>query len=600
MFKNLSFGCFVGLISQITLGQGHVTEWGSEFIGTKVRQLGLAQGTSWTLSESVEDWAIDRFQSLNSLSGLNLIWNSSPEKSVQESFQRSEAYFYLEDHKICGFSLTLSRLNDRNLSRSMSPQGLTPTSLVLGSFPIIDPATKIIGRFPLRKAALRSLSEAFLKRFTGQKADEFKSLEECLFQKNDGLYPAREVLVRAGGETYRLWMSEDEVFRLEKTSFAAEVQAYVKNASDQDLKTYSIPTKEDGFLGNDKFQIDTHGIKKAYEPSNEFIYDPSDNRFKEASVFVHVNNAMDYFHQLGFKSLSKKKITIHINVLVNGSKNNAIYDPGSFFEKDSPTISIGTGDGVHLRNLTTDGDVVSHELAHHMIYQSLTSTVGESLVLHEGLADFFAFAKSKDSCLGESICPENSPTCRTYKTCLRSAKNDLVYKSEPYLQLTPHQQGQLVSGLLWDLFLKNNQNLDELAETTLQAVRYLNPSSDIQDFLSAFALADQSINQGRNICDFMDLGQKRGLGLFLDHANCKDILTWPKIDGSSNDLKDLNKSKQYSSPDPLPSLEPTLEEKTSKKKYGYCSLAGGTSELPQLCWILLVPMWIGVLRRRTH
>lgn len=98
----------------------------------------------------------------------------------------------------------------------------------------------------------------------------------------------------------------------------------------------------------------------------------------------------------------------------------------------------------------------------------------------------------------------------------------------------------------------------------------------------------------------MGLGQKRGLGLFLDQANCKDILTWPKIDGSSNDLKDLNKSKQSPSPDPLPSLEPNLEEKTSKKKYGYCSLAGGTSELPQLCWILLVPMWIGVLRRRTR
>lgn len=600
MFRNLSFGCMLGLTSQVTLGQGHVTEWGSEFKGANVRQLGFSDAQSWALDESAEDLAMDRFRSLNSLAGLKLIWSSSRNTSFQESFQRKEAYFYLENHKICGFSLTLSRLNERNLSRSMPPKGPTPTSLVLGSVPVMDPGIKMIGRFPKEAEALRLLSESYLKSLSGQRIEEIKPLEECLFQKNDGLYPAREVLARTGVATYRLWLSEDEVFRVERIGFSAEVQAFLQTANGQDLKTYSIKTNEDSFLGNEEFQVDTHGVKKAYEPTNEFIYDPSDFRFKESSVFVHANNAMDYYRQLGFKASSKKKITIHINVLVNGSKNNAIYEPGNFFEKDSPSISIGTGDGVSLRNLTTDGDVVSHELAHHMIYQTLTSTVGESLVLHEGLADFFAFAKSKDSCLGESICPENSSTCSTYKTCLRSGVNDLVYKTEPYVRLTPHKQGQIVSGLLWDLFQKKNQNLDELAETTLQAVKYLNPSSDIQDFLSAFALADQSINQGKDICDFLDLSQKRGFGLILDHTSCEDMSSWPKIDGSSGEIADSKKTKTSLPQDSSPSVDPSLEEKTDKKNYGYCSLTQGASTLPHLYWILLTPMWVGAVRRRTR
>ena len=619
MFKNLSFGCMLGLTSQVTLGQGHVTEWGSEFKGSKVRLLGFSRGPSWTKDQSAEVLARERFEGLNSPKGLSLVWKSSSEKSFreslfQENFQRKEAYFYFGNYKICGFSLTLSRLDQTDLPQSISSNGPKPTSLVLGSIPVLQPGAQIIGGFPRGTEALKSLSmsvlsETFLKPSSGQKVEDFKSIGECLFQKKDGLYPSREVLVLVGGSTYRLWLSQDEVFRVERTSFAAEVQSYDRNASGQDLRTYSINTYEDGFLGNDEFQVDTHGIKKAYEVSNEFIYDPSDIRFKEASVFVHANNAMDYYHQLGFRTTSKKKITLHINVLVNGSKNNAIYEPGSFFEKDSPSISIGSGDGLVLKNLTTDADVVSHELAHHMIYQTLTSTVGESLVLHEGLADFFAFARSKDSCLGESICPEKSTACSTYKTCLRSGANDLVYQSEPYVRLPPHQQGQLLSGLLWDLFQKKNQNLDELADTTLQAVKYLNPSSDIQDFLSAFALADQSVNQGKNICAFLDLSQKRGFSLILDHTSCEDIRTWPKIDGSSGESADSKKIKQTLPQDPPPTLEPSLEEKNSKKNYGYCSLARDARPLslslsrpltrPYLFWILLAPMWVSVLRRRT-
>ena len=102
--------------------------------------------------------------------------------------------------------------------------------------------------------------------------------------------------------------------------------------------------------------------------------------------------------------------------LTNGYDNASRLNSAS--DGTLPSIKIDDGDGLVLQNLITDGDVVSHELGHHIIFKTLTSTIGESLVLQEGLADAFAFFRTSNACLGESICPKNSSACIMLRTSI--------------------------------------------------------------------------------------------------------------------------------------------------------------------------------------
>lgn len=99
-----------------------------------------------------------------------------------------------------------------------------------------------------------------------------------------------------------------------------------------------------------------------------------------------------------------------------------------------------------LTNLPVDADVIGHEFGHHIIYQTITSVSGESLILHEGLADYFTFAHTKDDSLGESICPAGSLACWTKGQCLRTANNDINFSSLEYTNLICRSESPGVVG----------------------------------------------------------------------------------------------------------------------------------------------------------
>ena len=146
-----------------------------------------------------------------------------------------------------------------------------------------------------------------------------------------------------------------------------------------------------------------------------------------------------------------------------------------------------------LDNLPKDTDVISHEYGHHVIYKSLKSTRGESLILHEGLADFFVFARTGDGCLGESICPSGSQICEVDQ-CLRTADNSLVYGEGLYPHKPAHQKGQLISGYLWDLAQSNDVPLEDLERMVLRAIDLLVSDSGIEHFMLALYNADQELH----------------------------------------------------------------------------------------------------------
>ena len=214
---------------------------------------------------------------------------------------------------------------------------------------------------------------------------------------------------------------------------------------------------------------------KAFSKSFDFTYPQDDLRFNEVSVFANAQIQAAWF--LGLEALAPggqwpgKRINLELydndDYYVN---NQAVYLPKT--TSTPPKILLGNGDKYILQNLHLDYDVIAHELGHHFVYQRLSevNTAKDSARIHEALADYFVFAKTDNSCLGEIICPESGDLCNTGAKCLRSAETGLQYNGTGWSAIDPdafHKQSQFISGMLWSLRRSSLQAMAELMPLTL-------------------------------------------------------------------------------------------------------------------------------------
>jgi hypothetical protein len=320
------------------------------------------------------------------------------------------------------------------------------------------------------------------------------------------MHPAWDLVMRSGGLPWAAISDGIDVTGLEKKFFdaSATIRVYDRNPVSSGLADFTIDVDNSGKLTNDWFTTVVLGGGTRAEASNNssstptFNFPSTDPRFNEASAFAHANRHLDFLKSIGYTWVGPKPITVAVNAFsgANEDNNNALYEPAET-TGNLPRISIGNGSNNILRNLPADSDVVSHELGHHLIYRSLTHTDGESLVLHEGLSDFFAFAASGDSCLGESICPSGSRACVVLNKCLRTADNTLRYEDANWNAMeakdAQHLMGQLVSAFLWDLRAQNKVPAEDLSRLANKAIDLLGSSSDIRDFLIALVSADRAV-----------------------------------------------------------------------------------------------------------
>jgi hypothetical protein len=141
---------------------------------------------------------------------------------------------------------------------------------------------------------------------------------------------------------------------------------------------------------------------------------------------------------------------------------------------------------------------VSHEFGHHVVYDAISNTARkESVMLHEGLADFFTQAKSGNSCLGPSVCPENSPlpSCKLQESrCLRSAENNLRYNDElyssPVFSADQHLQSLVLSGFLWDLRTSGDMPTDLVSSYAFEALSYVPHNANVKNYMAALFYTD--------------------------------------------------------------------------------------------------------------
>ncbi len=453
-------------------------------------------------------------------------------------------------------------------------------SIILGTVPQLGPFLPTdTNDWPRLDLAIDNISEHLAELGGQPQAQRVIKSERCYGQRGNDLVPAWNITTIADGLGYRAIADGYEVLSFENQFFdvTGKIKAYESNPKSGTIKTYEIDLIGDGFLTSDFFTTKTNGVERAKNSTHQFFYETTDDRFAETSAFAHATLTLEYFRDLGYGWHGPKPLTINLHGLVNRNQNNALYQPASATASGLPEISIADGDGAMLTNLPVDADVIGHEFGHHIIYQTITSVSGESLILHEGLADYFTFAHTKDDCLGESICPAGSLACWTKGQCLRTANNDINFSSLEYTKLEPHLQGQLVSGFLWDLHSKQSIPFDDVTKLLYRAIGYFARNSGFRDLVLALMLADDSETSGTYCQQIYNTAIDRGFGSLIGDLSCDENASlWGQPSGVST-------SKALPAP-------------KSRSKYGSSGLCGSIAGAPAsnqalVLWLMLMPLF---------
>ena len=472
--------------------------------------------------------------------------------------------FTLQDIPFCNYQLIRHRWKSGRLLRLGTQPPIAPSDL--------DHDLK----WPHFEDALshfKSLSENI----------SIKSSRKCYVSVGNEPIPAWEFTYEQFGLIKTIQLDDSEVFTASEKCFHAEGSAtiYPENIKTGELTSYKLYNMaETGYLENDHFftTINSSSLSpRAQSLDFNFAFDPASSEFAETSIFTNANRALEWYEGIGYNKFTNTKMQLVVHAMLNNNSNNALYQPSS----KTPTIYVGDGDGSILQNLATDRDVVFHEFGHHVIYHTLTRTTGESLVLHEGIADFFTFASSGDACLGESICPDKSNiNCAIESKCLRTAENDLSLLS-PTLPPEEHLRSQFISGMLWDLHVKDAIPLENVARLTLNAVGLLANSSGYHDLILALLYAD------------IDLFSKQYCSTIYQRAIAR---------GLSNEILDFDCTQEAGLPiiEGLETTVTTTATTEKKESNPFCGVTAQGRHNPLSVLIVLLPiLFINLLKMET-
>ena len=492
---------------------------------------------------------------------------------VSSSDSRIRAGFTFQDYRICNSTVTANKLSKGQIT-------------ILGDIPSFDPNST----YDLEFVDISQLKENLIDALASEGINEnvnFEEINECLWESEDGdLTPSHEVKIAAGNSKIRLIMDQYKVHVYEPNEFHATATSTIyENNIYGSFKSYSIPNIDASvggyyYASNSYFTTEfADGSSRFKSTDTAFTPTASTDHFDEISLFTNANITLNWLQSIGFNDFGSNRITI---VAHDTSANNALYQPSS----TQPLIKVGEGDGSLLQNLSTDTDVVSHELGHHIVYQSITRINGESLVLHEGLADFFTFARTNDACLGESICPASSSFCYKANQCLRTGDNDLSYGSSE-LPVEPHLKSQLISGFLWDFIDKENVPNDVWAGLVLKAVKILNDNSGYQDLLLSLLVVDAAEYQGSYCSAIYSLASSRNLESLISDYSCETIYSETGAAYSSG----AKISSITGTNSPSPSVT------SSSSSSGFCGSIGQTSSKGAFI-VLILPLLVAFRRKK--
>ncbi len=314
-------------------------------------------------------------------------------------------------------------------------------------------------------------------------------------------------LVHHRTETLVLASDTHEILWREPLLFDVTATVHTENVLNAKLQTVTLDEIHDGeFLDYPWFSVfgRTTMDPRAKVENGAFNYSPVHDPFlfDQVQTSFNAQKTLQWFQRLTGWEHKGKPIEIFTNT---DDLNNAFYLPAQ--GTLAAEVHLGRGDLISMRFLSRDADVVSHELAHHFIYQYITTSRGESGVIHEGTADYLAYAIQGDPRLGDTVVP-NAPYLRT------ALIGEDKRFDDPEQNRAPHHLGQYWSALLWDLREKLGAEGDELL---LHSLTFMPDRAQLTDAMLGLLHADSSLfpsaadaTRGENYCLILERAIARG------------------------------------------------------------------------------------------
>lgn len=465
------------------------------------------------------------------------------------------------------FKLT-SMGNIESVSYTFSVNGVKVCNSYLSAFRFQDNSSYIIGQVPevnpyttsIDSDSWPSLDLVYSLVNTHIESDTLdhaiKNESKCFFVKDGDLVPAWDFVLTVQSSPYHVIAGEYDVFLFEPYFFdgvEGSARVYKKNPIDAVKVDVSLDLTGDGTLTSDHFTTSPIGVDRAESSTHEFNYEKEDDKFAEVSVFAHATSHLAWFFKNGYEWAESGPMDLIIHGAIQGDINNSQYKPGVAMPSKLPMIQICDGDGQVLKDLPYDTDVVSHELGHHIVFTTVKTTSGESLVLHEGLSDYFVFARTEDGCLADSICPPGAPACVS-DTCLRIAAepDELSYGTDIFSKIGAHHKGQAISGLLYRLRTGGDvppELVDEIAVKS--TIDFLQTNSGYRHLFLGLLNADKALSGGKYACAITEAAIDYGFESFVKDINCETVGTTliPKPADEPNSLSTTAKSSSSSNKD---------------------------------------------------
>ncbi len=405
------------------------------------------------------------------------------------------------------------------------------------------PSPELLARgiAPSDEARLRSdLVKTNIQSILGEPVQEltFSSEESCLMELNEQLHVATRLSLSINGKSYEGAAVAGKIEYLSPRFLHATGSFHVydggNNLSNKLTEIVIDDMQDNGYLCSSYFTVETDDGELSFDPELNFKFDPSDKRFSQSTAFANATKMMQWFLEID-KNAHWSGAQVELR-LSNGAQERA---SGPFYDNPAHQTSLkrpiivlpdvlafaSAPNRPLLENLTTDFDVVAHELGHHIVAQYVGfSTKIENKMVHEGLADFFLYAQTGNSCLGESICSKDSSACEIRNKCLRSGDNELSLKDPAISRAIVtnskayHMASQVLSGMLWDIG-STQVGLANTAKLVMQALLYMNKVTDPTDLVSSLLQADRDLFAGQNNCTIQSVATRRGITDFNAGSN---------------------------------------------------------------------------------
>lgn len=232
----------------------------------------------------------------------------------------------------------------------------------------------------------------------------------------------------------------------------------------------------------------------------EFLFDRSQQGFKEVMVYFHLDRVQRYIQDLGFTNVLNKPIKVNV---VGRTDDNSDYSPVT------KALEFGTG-GV---DDAEDAEVVLHEYGHAIQDNQVPGfgATSEGGAMGEGFGDYLAasfFADRKPARLQDCIASwdatsysgDNPPSLRRLDSNKKYPR-DMVHEV--------HADGEIWSACLWQIRKAlGGRTADKLV---IAHHSLLTPHSGFEDAANALITTDGQLNGGRNVATITDVFVRRGI-----------------------------------------------------------------------------------------